>query len=79
MSVFEEKERLYYVGSIRNGFSLSVDIEADQKRDLYNIRVYKISGVQQYDIHHGMLHVARRLKCMKDQTNRNIYQETRSK
>jgi len=77
--IFEEKERLYSVGSIRNGFSLSVGTEADQKRGLYNIRVYKISGVKQYDIHHGMLHVTRRLKCMKDQTKCNIYQETRSK
>ena len=41
MSVFEEKERLHSVGSFRKGFSLSVGIEADQKRDLYNIRVYK--------------------------------------
>ena len=45
MSAFEEKERLYSVGSTRKGFSLSVGIEADQKRGLSNIRVYKISGV----------------------------------
>ena len=44
MSVFEE-ERLHSVGSIRKGFSLSVGIEADQKRGLYNIPVYKISRI----------------------------------
>jgi hypothetical protein len=45
VSVFEEKERLHSVGSIRKGFSLSVGIETDQKRGFYNIRIEKISGV----------------------------------